>query len=281
MDMGMLEMMLGGMGFGGGGGGRKISTHIGFPEELDISPALSEESLAEGQPSRYSLHGVLVHSGSSAHSGHYFSYVRGPAGGWYLCDDSHVASVDIKQVMSQRAYMLFYSRIPQKSGVKYPGPVHVHASAGGGPVSPAVVAASSARPDAISEALRLDPSPAESTAPAKQRLEPEAAAGGEVPGILALAGAVSPSGDDNPELLAAVRRPRAASWTSDDGALGASSGGSNVTADTSKNALAVLATIREEDGIGASPMRAARSASSGSGVAEELQGFGGEVWAGL
>ena len=49
MGLGGLEAMFAGaMGFGGGGGGRKIGHHIGFPLELDISPALSEESLAEG-----------------------------------------------------------------------------------------------------------------------------------------------------------------------------------------------------------------------------------------
>jgi hypothetical protein len=47
------------------------------------------------RPALYSLYGVLVHSGHSVHSGHYYSYVRAPNGMWYICDDTHVAQVGL------------------------------------------------------------------------------------------------------------------------------------------------------------------------------------------
>ena len=39
------------------------------------------------------LPAVLVHSGHSVHSGHYYAYVRAPNGIWHICDDTHVAQV--------------------------------------------------------------------------------------------------------------------------------------------------------------------------------------------
>lgn len=39
---------------------------------------------------KYSLYGVLVHSGSSTHSGHYFCYVRTSNNMWYTLDDNRV-----------------------------------------------------------------------------------------------------------------------------------------------------------------------------------------------
>ena len=44
-------------------------------------------------PLRYDLYAVLVHAGHSVHSGHYYCYVRGGNGMWYICDDAHVSQV--------------------------------------------------------------------------------------------------------------------------------------------------------------------------------------------
>ena len=38
----------------------------------------------------YRLYAVLVHAGMSANMGHYYCYVRSPAGAWYSMNDSHV-----------------------------------------------------------------------------------------------------------------------------------------------------------------------------------------------
>jgi ubiquitin C-terminal hydrolase len=36
------------------------------------------------------LFGVIVHEGQSINSGHYYSYVKGGCGRWYIKNDSHV-----------------------------------------------------------------------------------------------------------------------------------------------------------------------------------------------
>ena len=89
-----------------GGGAQKYREHIHFGETLDLAPALSPGSPA----ATYDLHGVLVHHGSSANSGHYYSYVRAANGRWYCMDDDAVSPVSWSLVQQQRAYMLFYSR---------------------------------------------------------------------------------------------------------------------------------------------------------------------------
>lgn len=44
---------------------------------------------------RYSLYGVLVHSGYSTHSGHYYCYVRTSNNMWYTLDDNSVLKMSI------------------------------------------------------------------------------------------------------------------------------------------------------------------------------------------
>lgn len=63
---------------------------VDFDLELDLGPYMSERPR---QPVLYDLYAVLVHSGHSVHSGHYYAYVRAPNGIWHICDDTHVAQV--------------------------------------------------------------------------------------------------------------------------------------------------------------------------------------------
>ncbi|KAI8929845.1 hypothetical protein BC831DRAFT_442317 [Entophlyctis helioformis] len=65
----------------------------------------------------YDLFAVLVHSGSSCHSGHYFSFVKAPDGNWYCMNDSQVRPVSEKTVLSQSAYMLFYVHRTSSQGL--------------------------------------------------------------------------------------------------------------------------------------------------------------------
>ncbi|XP_013376592.1 PREDICTED: ubiquitin carboxyl-terminal hydrolase 42-like isoform X2 [Chinchilla lanigera] len=53
--------------------GGKISKDVKYPEYLDIRPYMSEPN---GEPVIYALYAVLVHSGYSCRTGHYFCYVK-------------------------------------------------------------------------------------------------------------------------------------------------------------------------------------------------------------
>ncbi|XP_074777897.1 ubiquitin carboxyl-terminal hydrolase 36 isoform X2 [Athene noctua] len=89
-------------------GGSKITKDVAYPEFLNIRPYMSEK----GDPVTYSLYAVLVHSGFSCHAGHYYCYVKASNGQWYQMNDDVVRSSNIKVVLNQQAYVLFYLRIP-------------------------------------------------------------------------------------------------------------------------------------------------------------------------
>ncbi|KAK5914019.1 hypothetical protein CgunFtcFv8_008487 [Champsocephalus gunnari] len=90
--------------------GGKITKDVGYPEFLNIRPYMSQSS---GDPVMYGLYAVLVHSGYSCHAGHYYCYVKASNGQWYQMNDSMAHSSNIKVVLNQQAYVLFYLRIPE------------------------------------------------------------------------------------------------------------------------------------------------------------------------
>ncbi|KAF6732546.1 Ubiquitin carboxyl-terminal hydrolase 36 [Oryzias melastigma] len=90
--------------------GGKITKDVGYPEFLNIRPYMSQSS---GDPVMYGLYAVLVHSGYSCHAGHYYCYIKASNGQWYQMNDSMVQSSNIKVVLNQQAYVLFYLRIPE------------------------------------------------------------------------------------------------------------------------------------------------------------------------
>ncbi|KAF1887570.1 hypothetical protein Lal_00040624 [Lupinus albus] len=87
--------------------GLKIKKKVHFGCALDLKPYVSGSY--DGDV-KYSLYGVLVHSGSSTHSGHYYCYVRTSNNMWYTLDDNRVSHVSEREVLNQQAYMLFYVR---------------------------------------------------------------------------------------------------------------------------------------------------------------------------
>jgi hypothetical protein len=90
--------------------GAKIGRPIAFPERLSLQPHMAEPAGDDGGCA-YALHAVVVHSGWSVSSGHYFSYVA-TAAGWHLMDDSHVARVALARVLAcADAYILSYRRV--------------------------------------------------------------------------------------------------------------------------------------------------------------------------
>ncbi|XP_052663530.1 ubiquitin carboxyl-terminal hydrolase 36 [Harpia harpyja] len=90
-------------------GGGKITKDVGYPEFLNVRPYMSQNN---GDPVMYELYAVLVHSGYSCHAGHYYCYVKASNGQWYQMNDDVVRCSNIKVVLNQQAYLLFYLRIP-------------------------------------------------------------------------------------------------------------------------------------------------------------------------
>nr|XP_033818654.1 ubiquitin carboxyl-terminal hydrolase 42 [Geotrypetes seraphini]XP_033818655.1 ubiquitin carboxyl-terminal hydrolase 42 [Geotrypetes seraphini]XP_033818656.1 ubiquitin carboxyl-terminal hydrolase 42 [Geotrypetes seraphini]XP_033818657.1 ubiquitin carboxyl-terminal hydrolase 42 [Geotrypetes seraphini]XP_033818658.1 ubiquitin carboxyl-terminal hydrolase 42 [Geotrypetes seraphini]XP_033818659.1 ubiquitin carboxyl-terminal hydrolase 42 [Geotrypetes seraphini]XP_033818660.1 ubiquitin carboxyl-t len=87
--------------------GGKITKEVKYPEYLDIRPYMSQPN---GEPIIYVLYAVLVHTGFSCHAGHYYCYIKASNGQWYQMNDSIVSNSDIRSVLNQQAYVLFYIR---------------------------------------------------------------------------------------------------------------------------------------------------------------------------
>ncbi|XP_067859608.1 ubiquitin carboxyl-terminal hydrolase 42 [Heptranchias perlo] len=87
--------------------GGKITKDVRYSEYLDVRPYMSQSN---GEPVVYVLYAVLVHSGFSCHAGHYYCYIKASNGQWYQMNDSIVSSSDIRSVLNQQAYVLFYIR---------------------------------------------------------------------------------------------------------------------------------------------------------------------------
>ncbi|EQC32072.1 hypothetical protein SDRG_10269 [Saprolegnia diclina VS20] len=90
----------------------KLKKHIAFDDVLDLNlgGSVLSAKCAEKKLARYKLTGVLVHSGMSPDCGHYYAFVKSPAGQWFEMNDESVRMVQLQTVLSQRAYMLFYTR---------------------------------------------------------------------------------------------------------------------------------------------------------------------------
>ncbi|CAF1704471.1 hypothetical protein HID58_053796 [Brassica napus] len=92
--------------------GGKIDKPITFGEILVLSTFMSKAS-KDPQP-EYKLFGIIVHSGISPESGHYYAYVKDPLGQWYCCNDSFVSISTLQEVLSEKAYILLFSRSNQR-----------------------------------------------------------------------------------------------------------------------------------------------------------------------
>ncbi|CAL9067453.1 ubiquitin C-terminal hydrolase 15-like [Musa acuminata AAA Group] len=87
----------------------KINKCVTFPDMLDMIPFVTG---TVDNPPIYLLYAVVVHldAQNASFSGHYISYIKDLEGTWFRIDDSQVQAVTLSQVMSEGAYMLFYSR---------------------------------------------------------------------------------------------------------------------------------------------------------------------------
>ncbi|KAJ0046619.1 hypothetical protein Pint_04943 [Pistacia integerrima] len=116
--------------FGGIFGG-KIDKTIAFEEILVLSSFMCKANQAgkeswgiyyptmlihiyrDPQP-EYKLFGTIVHSGFSLDSGHYYAYIKDAMGRWYCCNDSSVSISTLQEVLSEKVYILFFSRANQR-----------------------------------------------------------------------------------------------------------------------------------------------------------------------
>ncbi|XP_051488448.1 ubiquitin carboxyl-terminal hydrolase 42 isoform X2 [Apus apus] len=87
--------------------GGKINKEVKYPEYLDLRAYMSQSI---GEPLIYALYAVLVHNGFSCNAGHYICYIKAGNGRWYRMNDASVELSDIKTVLNQQAYVLFYIR---------------------------------------------------------------------------------------------------------------------------------------------------------------------------
>ncbi|KAK9268687.1 hypothetical protein L1049_000447 [Liquidambar formosana] len=92
--------------------GGKIDKAIAFEEVLVLSSFMCKAS-QDPQP-QYHLFGTIVHSGYSPESGHYYAYIKDAMGRWYCCNDSYVSLSTLQEVLSEKVYILFFSRTNQK-----------------------------------------------------------------------------------------------------------------------------------------------------------------------
>lgn len=94
---------------------KKISTHISFPEILDMSPFMSKQTTPEqkahqAESNKYFLFAVVNHHGT-LESGHYTSFIRLTHDQWFDCDDHIIKNASIQDVMNSEGYLLFYHKI--------------------------------------------------------------------------------------------------------------------------------------------------------------------------
>lgn len=92
--------------------GGKIDKAVAFEEVLVLSSFMCKAS-QDPQP-EYKLFGTIVHSGYSPESGHYYAYIKDAMGRWYCCDDSCVTVATLQEVLSEKVYILFFSRTNQR-----------------------------------------------------------------------------------------------------------------------------------------------------------------------
>ncbi|KAH9807925.1 hypothetical protein DFH28DRAFT_1137624 [Melampsora americana] len=84
--------------------GEKVHTQI------DLSTTLRLISTSNDTEALYHLQAVVCHAGMTTSNGHYYTYVKGLNGRWYLLNDHKTTRVDEAQMRQDPgSYILFYS----------------------------------------------------------------------------------------------------------------------------------------------------------------------------
>ncbi|KAG8382492.1 hypothetical protein BUALT_Bualt05G0082900 [Buddleja alternifolia] len=88
---------------------QKIDKHVVFPLEFDLLP-FTGSGRANDAELKYILYAIVVHTGLTSTSGHYYCFIRLSPNMWCKFDDSRVVQVEEDFVLSQEAYILFYAK---------------------------------------------------------------------------------------------------------------------------------------------------------------------------
>ncbi|XP_053690656.1 ubiquitin carboxyl-terminal hydrolase 8 [Sabethes cyaneus] len=101
---------------------RKKQNYVKFPlTEFDMTAHIAPSEISRNRKlrnRRYHLYGVSNHYGSME-SGHYTAFCRNSIHQkWYKFDDHMVSSLDVSDVCSSAAYILFYSMLPEHVDVQ-------------------------------------------------------------------------------------------------------------------------------------------------------------------
>ncbi|KAK4751648.1 hypothetical protein SAY87_005130 [Trapa incisa] len=92
--------------------GGKIDKVVSFDDVLVLSSFMCKKS--QDSSPEYHLFGTIVHSGCSLDSGHYYAYIKDAMGRWYCCNDAYVTQATLEEVLSEKVYILFFSRSRQR-----------------------------------------------------------------------------------------------------------------------------------------------------------------------
>ena len=88
-----------------GGDWVKDTSSVTFEEDMILW-------ISAAEPVRAHLTGILVHTGRTLHTGHYFYIARGPGGEWCQYSDSNVTPRTWEWVKHQEAYLLVVQCLP-------------------------------------------------------------------------------------------------------------------------------------------------------------------------
>ncbi|GBM79562.1 Ubiquitin carboxyl-terminal hydrolase 42 [Araneus ventricosus] len=95
--------------------GGKITKQISYPDRLNLRPFMSDP---KGDPVWYRLNAVLVHSGPTCNSGHYYCYVKNSNGIWYIMDDQRECFENRSPIMKGNLLASNYKKTPEISSIK-------------------------------------------------------------------------------------------------------------------------------------------------------------------
>lgn len=83
----------------------KINKFVKFDEYLEVG----DFSRIDNTSLVYELNCVVVHEGTNFNTGHYIIFVNMGNGIWFRFNDNKFSKVSVETVLSQSAYLLFYT----------------------------------------------------------------------------------------------------------------------------------------------------------------------------